>query len=246
MTSDPDPPRPARAGRRAATKRVPGSGRQAPASRLRAPGLVVSVKVRARKPPKFRLQVDVCDRDGLPVRAPGLARWLIDVSPAAARGTVTVVLTSDSRMRVLNRSYRGADYATDVLSFPSVGPEASQAPRGERTPTSERSRGGPRKPVRPQARSPEPGASSPKSGARGLKRTARPHLGDIVIARGIAARQARAAGHALSTELRVLALHGLLHLLGYDHERDEGKMARVERRLRRRGGLGEGLIERAV
>jgi len=69
-------------------------------------------------------------------------------------------------------------------------------------------------------------------------------LGDIVIARGVAKRQARAAGHGERTELRVLALHGLLHLLGYDHERDNGTMARVERRLRRKGGLREGLIER--
>lgn len=69
-------------------------------------------------------------------------------------------------------------------------------------------------------------------------------LGDIVIARGVARRQARAAGHDETTELRVLALHGLLHLLGYDHERDRGMMARVERRLRRKGGLREGLIER--
>jgi probable rRNA maturation factor len=70
-------------------------------------------------------------------------------------------------------------------------------------------------------------------------------LGDVVIAAGVAARQARAAGHSASTELRVLALHGLLHLLGYDHERDDGQMARLERRLRRMGGLREGLIERA-
>jgi probable rRNA maturation factor len=69
-------------------------------------------------------------------------------------------------------------------------------------------------------------------------------LGDIVIARGVARRQA--ATPALErTELRVLALHGLLHLLGYDHERDNGRMRRVERRLRRKGGLDEGLIERA-
>ena len=71
------------------------------------------------------------------------------------------------------------------------------------------------------------------------------HLGDIVIARGVARRQARSAGHDERTEIRLLALHGLLHLLGYDHHHDGGTMARVERRLRRKGGLREGLIERA-
>jgi probable rRNA maturation factor len=72
----------------------------------------------------------------------------------------------------------------------------------------------------------------------------RGYLGDVVIAAGVARRQAREAGHSLQAELRVLALHGLLHLLGYDHERDDGRMARLERRLRRQGGLAEGLIER--
>jgi probable rRNA maturation factor len=70
------------------------------------------------------------------------------------------------------------------------------------------------------------------------------YLGDVVIAAGVARRQAKEAGHSIQTELRVLALHGLLHLLGYDHERDDGRMARLERRLRRKGGLREGLIER--
>lgn len=71
-------------------------------------------------------------------------------------------------------------------------------------------------------------------------------LGDIVIATGVARRQARQAGHGLGMEVRVLALHGLLHLAGYDHETDDGTMARIEARLRRRGGLREGLIARAA
>jgi probable rRNA maturation factor len=70
-------------------------------------------------------------------------------------------------------------------------------------------------------------------------------LGDVVIAAGVARRQAKAAGHAFGVEARVLALHGLLHLLGYDHETDGGAMSRLESRLRRKGGLREGLIERA-
>ncbi len=73
------------------------------------------------------------------------------------------------------------------------------------------------------------------------------YLGDIAIAKGAARRQARQAGHAYDTELRVLALHGLLHLLGYDHHGadDRGRMARAEARLRRKGRLRAGLIERA-
>jgi probable rRNA maturation factor len=136
--------------------------------------------------------VDVVKPGG--TRAPGLASWLASIAPSRARGTVTVAIVSDARVRTLNRQYRRKDKVTDVLSFPS--------------------------------------------GERG-------YLGDVVIAAGVAARQAREAGHTLATELRVLALHGLLHLLGYDHERDDGRMARLERRLRRRGGLEEGLIERA-
>ena len=72
-------------------------------------------------------------------------------------------------------------------------------------------------------------------------------LGDVVIATGVARRQAADAGHSYATELKVLALHGLLHLLGYDHHApdDRGRMARLEARLRRQGGLDAGLIERA-
>ena len=144
-----------------------------------------------------RLVVTVCDAAGGPVRVPGLAAWLAAIAPRSARGTVTLVITSDRRVRALNRTWRGLDKATDVLSFPA----------GE-----------------------DPGPAR--------------HVGDVVISRDTAVRQAQDQGHSLGTELRVLALHGLLHLLGYDHERDSGRMARIERRLRRQGGLPAGLIER--
>jgi probable rRNA maturation factor len=152
------------------------------------------------RPRRARLQVAVSDARGRPL-APGLARWLTRVAPATARGSVNIALVSDTRVRTLNRKYRGLDQPTDVLSFPSVD----------------------------------------HSGPRTRDRV----LGDVVIATGVARRQARGAGHGEETELRILALHGLLHLLGYDHETDAGAMARVERRLRRKGGLPQGLIERA-
>jgi probable rRNA maturation factor len=64
-------------------------------------------------------------------------------------------------------------------------------------------------------------------------------LGDIVISLDTAARNAPRFGRTLGEELQVLALHGFLHVLGYDHETDDGTMDRLESRLRRRL-LGEG------
>ena len=146
----------------------------------------------------------VTDGRGRRVADGGLARWLAAIAPVRLRGDVAIALVTDTHIRKLNRQYRGKDYATDVLSFPTN--------RGSRTP--------------------DPGARL---------------IGDIVIATGVAKRQAREAGHSYQAELRVLALHGFLHLLGYDHDDpdDHGRMARAEARLRRRGGLPAGLIARA-
>lgn len=61
-----------------------------------------------------------------------------------------------------------------------------------------------------------------------------PHLGDLAIGVAAARRQARDHGHALGREIAILLLHGYLHLVGYDHETDGGRMERLEARLRRR------------
>jgi probable rRNA maturation factor len=98
----------------------------------------------------------------------------------AKRVSLSILLCGDSRMRALNREWRGMDLPTDVLSFPS----------GERE-----------------------------------------FLGDLVIDVPYAARQARRRGHGTAREVKILLAHGLLHLLGYDHERDDGTMFRLQRRL---------------
>lgn len=157
---------------------------------------------------RTRLHVNISTPDGAVPASRSLAGWLSAIAPSAARGEVTVAIVSDRRMRVLNRTFRGKDYATDVLSF---------------------------------------GAGSREPGVGGRKEPGAQPLGDIVIASGVAAQQAGEQGHAVATEIRLLALHGLLHLLGYDHENpaDNGRMARVEARLRAKAGLPNGVIARA-
>ena len=75
----------------------------------------------------------------------------------------------------------------------------------------------------------------------------KPHYaGDIAISAEIAAHSARTLGHTASEEIKILVLHGILHLRGYDHERDRGKMARREEKLRRDLRLPVALIGRAA
>lgn len=71
------------------------------------------------------------------------------------------------------------------------------------------------------------------------------HLGDLAISAARARAQAREFGHTTEDEIGILMLHGVLHLLGHDHENDNGRMARLEARWRRALGLPTGLIERA-
>jgi probable rRNA maturation factor len=68
--------------------------------------------------------------------------------------------------------------------------------------------------------------------------------GDIAISADIAKQNARRLGHSAGQEIKILALHGVLHLVGYDHETDRGTMAGKEAKLRRALGLPLGLIER--
>jgi probable rRNA maturation factor len=72
------------------------------------------------------------------------------------------------------------------------------------------------------------------------------YLGDIAISAAIARQNGKLLGHGAAAEIKVLMLHGLLHLAGYDHERDNGRMARHELRLRRQLNLPLALTERSV
>jgi probable rRNA maturation factor len=77
------------------------------------------------------------------------------------------------------------------------------------------------------------------SAAKGL-------AGDIAISAQIASKQAKSLGHTLSTELKVLILHGMIHLAGHDHESDSGEMAALEAKLQKKLKLPQGLIERTT
>ena len=124
---------------------------------------------------------------------------------------VTVCLVSDAEIAGMNQSFRKKHGPTDVLSFPAVKP---RKPRRTR-----------RLPVSAARVSPDSSMETDAS------------LGDIAIAPAIAKRNAKNYGRTLPAELKILILHGVLHLLGFDHEADHGEMDRTEKKLRRRLGL---------
>jgi probable rRNA maturation factor len=146
------------------------------------------------------------------VRVPlaGLNRFLATVQKRlrVRAEAVTIALVTDAEIKRWNRAFRGKNRPTDVLSFPSDdSPE--QRRRGSRR----------------RIRGPKP------------TRAGDSYLGDIAIAPAIARSNARRFGRPFALEMRILVLHGILHLMGYDHEADRGQMDRREARLRRELGL---------
>jgi probable rRNA maturation factor len=123
----------------------------------------------------------------------------------------TVCFVSNAEIARWNRAYRGKSGATDVLSFPARAEQKSM-----RRTSSPKTRGNSPVPFPVRADS---------------------YIGDIAIAPSVARRNARKFGRTFEDELRILILHGMLHLIGYDHETDTGQMDRRERRLRRALGL---------
>jgi probable rRNA maturation factor len=128
----------------------------------------------------------------------------------AETAELSVLLVSDRRMRALNRRYRKKDRTTDVLAFPLTSTLS-------------------RVPVAPQVA---------MGHGRGKGKGQKPPrlLGDVVISMQTAKRQAEEFGHSLRAEIARLLVHGILHLLGYDHERsvrDAAVMARRERAILR-------------
>jgi probable rRNA maturation factor len=154
------------------------------------------------------------------------ARKRLRLAPRA----LTIALVTDAQIRRWNRAYRGKNRPTDVLSFPADGPVPQTTVQSIRAnqsrPQSSRVRSG--KVSKPQS---HPSTSSISSSSK------KPYLGDIAIAPAVARRNALRFGRAFDHEMRILILHGILHLLGYDHETDSGEMDRRENRLRRDLGL---------
>jgi probable rRNA maturation factor len=137
---------------------------------------------------------------------------------------INIALVSDSAIARMNETFRHKKGPTDVLSFPSE--EAEHGFSGTRQRRARFRRG------RAASGSRRLNHASPSSSAIDGH-----SLGDIAISPATARRYAKKNGRTLPSELQILILHGVLHLLGYDHETDNGQMMRVENRLRRKLGL---------
>ena len=140
-----------------------------------------------------------------------------------ADAEIAIALVSDKQIAKWNQDYRKKSGPTDVLSFPAAGAAQGQ-PADAKGAAAGRRNGAL---ASPTAHSYAPLAT----------RHSPFFLGDIAIAPETAQRYARKNGRTLNAELRVLILHGVLHLMGYDHDTDAGQMDRIERKLRRKLGI---------
>jgi probable rRNA maturation factor len=140
----------------------------------------------------------------------------------------TICLVSDAEIARMNQSYRKKKGPTDVLSFPAITRRKPQAVPRHRL----RSGSAVVAAANPGGRFTKPAASnrSPDEFSCEVCRD----LGDIAISPATALRNAKRYRRSLPRELQILILHGVLHLLGYDHETDRGQMTRLENRLRRK------------
>jgi rRNA maturation RNase YbeY len=165
-------------------------------------------------------------------------------SARTGEAELSLVLVSDRRMRALNRRYRKKDRPTDVLAFPLLercSPKSSQL----RKPSAERRSAAPAASLAAKSRlssvqigsrlrTPQALASGNSGKSPQRKPPALPPalLGDVVISMPTAKRQAAEHGHGLYEEMSRLLVHGVLHLLGYDHERGPREAARMARKER--------------
>jgi len=155
------------------------------------------------------------------------------------------LITNDAELRSLNAQFRGVDSLTDVLSFPSIPNPTPPSP----TPPTSSSPSSSSHPLTNNVGRPIQAAdslSSESSRPNGRPVPLPAPLGDIAISLQRARTQARAYHHTTDAEIRILMLHGVLHLLGMDHESDSGQMRRTETNWRRKLALPVGLIERVT
>ena len=143
---------------------------------------------------------------------------------------LTVCLVSDATIARMNRTFRGKRGPTDVLSFPANGRLLVQEGR-------EAANQGGRTAETRRAQRTQRNGNAAKGFSSASFASSDSYLGDVAISPEMARRNARRCAHTLPEELRILILHGALHLAGYDHESDHGEMDRLERRLRRALGL---------
>jgi probable rRNA maturation factor len=167
------------------------------------------------------LNIEVVNLTRLAIDPAQVTRLLSGVleSEGVTAGELGVRFVGARRMRELNRDYLGHDEVTDVLAFPLEGDEAPAGVDGIGSDGlgSDLGSDGPG----PDGADLGDGADAVDDAATDMPRL----LGDVVVCSRRAATQALAAGTPLAFEVAMLLVHGTLHVLGYDHERDAGEMA---------------------